>query len=460
MNYQSRKHNVLIIGAGPGGYVAAIRGAQLGLSVCVVEKNNVGGVCLNLGCIPTKAALKESEFLRQVRHQFQDGIKMEEQQLWEMLVESSRKPVETLRSAIEHLFKQYGVELIKGEGVFEDGKIVIKTDGGVIVPLADNVIIATGSKNAVIKGFEPDHERVITSDDVFCLKSLPARIAIIGGGAIGSEFATLFSGLSREIHLIEMMPHILPFLDDDISGVVEREFKKSKLNLHTGVQVESFTKGDSLTLRLSNGKNINVDCVLVATGRKPNTAFLSGLGVDMDYAGRIKVDASMRTNIPHLFAIGDCVGQMMLAHTASEEGIVAVETIAGREKEMDYSAIPVTVFTTPEVAYVGLTERGAKEKEIEIKTSSVLYRSIGRAHADNLITGKIKLVIRQDGIVLGGEMVGKNATEIVHTIALAVKQGIHYKELQDMIFAHPTYSELIREVADSFDNMAIHSGRR
>lgn len=452
-----RKFNLLIIGAGPGGYVSAIRAAQLGLKVCVVEKSMVGGVCLNLGCIPTKAGLKEAEKINYAIKEFGTQIKLKTDELWIRVKDASQKPLDDLRHGIENLFKLHNIELLRGEAYFENNRVIVKSNEKTYSPRADNIIIATGSSPATLKGIEPDHKRIITSDDVFSMTSPPERIAIIGGGAVGVEFATLFSVFSKEIHLIEMLPHILPFLDEDVSQTVTRELKKNRTNIHAGVKVEECYGDDKLQLHLSNGKKLEVDCILVAAGRRPNTDFLKESGIEIKPDGKIKVDESMRTNIAGIYAIGDCAGPMMLAHTASEEGIVAVETISGNMRKMDYSSIPLTVFSSPEVASVGLTESKARELGIPVQSSSILSRTLGRPRADKSIAGVIKLILDESGTIIGGEIVGRNATEIIHTIALSIKQKLNYKKLQDFVCAHPTYSELIREVAESIDGKAIHT---
>lgn len=450
--------NLLIIGAGPGGYVSAVRAAQSGLEVCVVEKADVGGVCLNLGCIPTKAALKEAERIKYALKQFSDYISLPPEELWKKVTDASQRPVNDLRQGIENLFKLHNIKLFRGEAYFENNKkVIVKSEETTYSQRAVNIIIATGSIPAPLSGIEPDHERIITSDDVFLFKKPPQRIAIIGAGVVGCEFATLLSGFSKEVHLIEMLPHVLPFLDEDISVTVERELKKNRIGIHTGVRVEECTKEDILKIHLSNGKTLEVDCVLVAGGRKPNTELLLRSSIEINKNGKVKVDANMRTNIAGVYAIGDCAGPMMLAHTASEEGIVAVETISGSKRQMDYSAIPLTVFSSPEVALVGLTESKAKEQGVPVKSSSILFRTLGRPQADNSIAGIIKLIINEDGRIIGCEIVGRNATEIIHTIALSIKQKLYYRELHDFICAHPTYSELIREVAESIDGKAIHT---
>ncbi len=455
-----KRFNLLIIGAGPGGYVSAIRASQLGLRVCVVEKAEVGGVCLNRGCIPTKAALKEAERINSLKEEFSDYVNLSVGELWKKVTSASREPVKYLRQGIENLFKLHNIELIRGEAYFENNKIFVKSQEKTSILQGDNIVIATGSRASIIKGIEPDHGRVITSDDVFFLEMPPQRIAIIGAGAVGVEFATLFSPFSQEVHLIEMLAHVLPFLDEEISVTVERELKKRKIFIHTGVKVEECRKEEMIKITLSNGKTLDVDCLLLAGGRRPNTEVLFRTPIELDENGKVKVDRSMRTNIAGVYAIGDCAGPMMLAHTASEEGIVAVETIAGHKREMDYSAIPLTVFSSPEVALVGLTESKAKKQGIPVRSSSILFRTLGRAQADKSIAGIMKLIVNEDGVIIGSQIVGRNATEMIHTIALAIRQRLNYKELQNFVCAHPTYSEVIREVAESMDNRAIHTKAR
>lgn len=454
---ESNKYDLIIIGAGPGGYVSAIRAGQSGMKVCVVERGEVGGVCLNLGCIPTKAGLKEAENIRGAQRYF-ENVKIPPEEMWQKIVSASMKPLNDLRKGIENLFKLHNVELIRGEAILdEENSVIVRTEKDKARLLADNIIIATGSRPAIIKGFEPDHKRIITSDDVFKLKIPPKRLAIIGGGAIGCEFATLFHGAVEEINIIEIMPHLLPFLDESVSQVVEREFRKNRINIYTGMGVRECRLNENVTLILNNGKSIEVDMVLLAGGRRANTECLSRSSVTVNENGKVKVDSQMRTNVPGIYAIGDCAGPMMLAHTASEEGIIAVETISGKERRMDYSAIPVTVFSSPEVASAGMTEKKAKEKGIACRVSDILYRSLGRPHADNAIAGMVRIVTDDEGRIIGSEIAGKNATEVIHVIALAIKQGLKYTELKDMVFAHPTYSELIRETVDLLDGLAIHS---
>lgn len=453
----SGRYDLLVIGAGPGGYVGAIRAAQAGLRVGVVESAEIGGVCLNRGCIPTKAALKEAENLKIAIKEAGGSFSPTPVELWQRIVNSVEPPLRILRNGIENLFKAHNISFIKGEALFDGNKLIVNTKDGTHIPEFHNLIIATGSRPSLISGINIDHKRFITSDDVFALQNPPERVAILGAGAVGCEFATLFSTFAKEVHLIEIMPHVLPFLDDELSTLVERELKKSRVTVHTGTKITEIKEGEDIKTWLENGKSIAVDLFLISAGRRPNTDFLRGSDIEVRDNGKVRVDSSMRTNRSGVYAIGDCAGEMMLAHTASEEGIVAVDNIIGKARKMDYSSVPVTVFTSIEVASVGLTEKRAITEKIKVKSSSILYRSIGRPQADYAIPGLIKIIVREDGVVVGGEIAGKNATEIIHTIALAIKLGITYQELKDTVFAHPTYSELIREVADSIDGMAIHT---
>lgn len=458
------KYDIAVIGAGPGGYVAGIRAAQLGAKVCVIEKDELGGVCLNRGCIPTKALIASVEAFNQMNRATTYGLTINgtvEANLPKMM-DRKKNVVNLMVRGVQTLFKSYGVALVKGEATLLDKNLIgIEANGSVDKIEADKIIIATGSRPASLPAFPIDGDKILSSDEALELQEVPETMLIIGAGAIGCEFAFILSGLGCQITMVEMLPHAVPLEDEDISLLLERELKKAKMRLITSQKVQSTQKNDDgmMVSILENGEELITEKILVSIGRSLNVESL-GLekaGIKQSERGAIVVNERMETNVEGIYAIGDVVGGAMLAYVASKEGLVAAENAMERNIKMDYSVIPVTIFTHPEIGSVGLKEREAKEKGIGYRIGRFPFRALGKAHALGEIAGEVKLIAdASTDKLLGAHIIGPHATDLIHQAALALKEGLTASELGDMIHSHPTLSEAIMEAAHDIHKMSIH----
>jgi len=454
------KYDIAIIGGGPGGYVAAIRAAQLGAKVCVVEKDEVlGGTCLNRGCIPTKAILHSAKMHRNLISAAKFGISASGISLdYRKVISRKDQIVNRLTNGIKFLFKTNAIEIIKGKAKIVSSGAIGITDGSQQSEVeAGNIIIATGSEPMKLSDISTDGEIIQTSKEILSCDNLPESILIIGAGAIGCEFADIFNSLGVKVRLVEMMDHILPEEDDEIASKLESIFKKRGIEVFTQTKVNKVEKRDSSSnVYLSGDKTFEVDRVLVAVGRSSN---ISEIGLEKNQIkldkNKISVNEYMQTNIPHIYAIGDITPGPMLAHVASKEGTVAVEHIMGMNSKMDYKVVPSCVYTDPEVAGVGLTEQKAKETH-EIKIGRFPLMASGKAMCIEEIEGLIKIIADKDtDEILGVRMIAPHATELIAECVLAMKTECTYTELAETIHAHPTISEAVMEAAADIDNMAI-----
>ncbi|MCK9419237.1 MAG: dihydrolipoyl dehydrogenase [Nitrospirae bacterium] len=454
-----------IIGAGPGGYVAAIRAAQKGAEVTVVEGAEVGGTCLNWGCIPTKTLIASAEALVRTRHAADFGIQVSGEVSYNLtkIRERKDKVVSTQVKGIRSLFKSWGVNLIEGRGsILSPGMVrVVRKDGTVVDVRFDKVIIATGSRPAKLPGFPFDGESVITSDEAIQLKDIPKSLLIIGAGVIGCEFAFIYNVFGAEVTMVEMMAHAISTEDEEMSGILERELKKAKIKLVTNVKVEKVDKGPDgmMVAKLSNGTEARAERILVSIGRSMNSENLGldTVGVVIGKRGEITVNDKMETNVPGIYAIGDVTGNMMLAHVASHQGLVAVDNALGGDSRMDYNVVPAGIFTMPEIGSVGLREKQAIEKGIKYRVGRFPFRGLGKAHAMGEITGMAKIIADEDtDKVIGVHICGAHATDLIHEGALAIKMGATARQLGDMIHAHPTLAEALMEAAEDVHTMAVH----
>ncbi len=457
-----------IIGAGPGGYVAALKAAQLGAQVTVIEDTEVGGTCLNRGCIPTKALVASSEALHKAKNLEEFGIEVtgDINPNLSKIMERKNKVVSTQVKGIRSLFKSWGVNLIEGRGmILTPEKVEVqKEDNTIEIIETDKIIIATGSRPAQIPTFPFDGEHIMSSDDALNMKSIPKSLIIIGAGVIGCEFACIFKELGTEVTMVEMMPRAVSTEDPEISEILEKELKKKKIKLMTAVKVER-VKGqhDGIHVYLADGKELVAEKLLVSIGRALNTENigLEAVGIKKGARGEILVNEKMETNIEGIYAIGDVTGGILLAHMASKEGIVAAYNACGIEKKIDYSVVPAAIFTSPEIGSVGLREHQAKDKGINIKTGHFQFRALGKAHAMGEIAGMIKVVADADtDKVLGVHIIGPHASDLVHEGALAMKTGLTVKEVADMIHAHPTLAEGLMEAAEDVHGEAIHAPKK
>ncbi len=461
-----KEFDIVVIGGGPGGYVAAIRGAQLGAKVALVEKDRLGGTCLNRGCIPTKALYYSAKTLSAVKRSKDFGVDAELRGFdLSKAVERKDGVVERLVNGVGQLLKANGVEVLRGEGYLSSkGRVAVKGEGGTEEVGAKNIIIATGSEPAMIPAFNIDRKNVLTSTEMLDLKELPGSVLIIGGGVMGCEFAAILSAFGSSVTVVELLPEILSTEDRQISRQVARSFKAAGISVLTGVTVEVVEPGEGrVKTRLADGREFVTDKVLVTIGRSFNSSGLGleALGVATE-KGRILVNSRMETNVEGVYAIGDVTGGMLLAHVASFEGITAVSNALGRTKEMDYSTVPYGIFTDPEVAGVGLKEKEAKEKGMDVKVGRFPYAASGKAMAMGEVDGFVQIVADPGtDRVLGCSIVGAHATDLIGEVALAVKSGAKTTDIAETIHAHPTLPELVMEAAEDVHGMAIHkAGRR
>ncbi len=458
-------YDVVIIGSGPGGYVAAIRAAQLKLKVAVVEKGKIGGVCLNIGCIPSKSLIHQSEIFRSQSKLESMGLKIDQSGFdYEQVFNASRKAADTLSRGVAYLFKKNNIEVITGTAVLSsDHEVTI--DGSRKVS-AGSIIVATGSRPRQIPGFEFDEQTVLSSDGALMLKKVPGKVLILGAGAIGAEFAHILNGFGSEVHLVEMMDRILPTEDAEVTTVLRRAFLKRGIKIYTSTKALSLKKNDSraeVTLQGGDGaqSTLTVDKVLVVTGRVPNTENigLEALGITT-VKGFIPVEDYGQTSVKSIYAIGDVVATPLLAHVASKEGEIAVEHIAGhppRAPRLDLMAVPGAVYCEPQIASFGLTEEQAVAKGVKFQKATFPYRGVGKAVAIEEADGMAKVLVNPDTReILGAHIVGAGATELIHEFLLARSSELLPEDIATMIHAHPTLSEVVMEGARAVEGWAIH----
>ena len=469
------KH-LAILGAGPGGYVAAIRAAQLGARVTVVENQALGGVCLNWGCIPSKALLSVVELGDKAKKAKDFGLLLNGPVAYDpaVMVARKNKVVSTLVKGIATLFKTWNIEYLEGTGELVDARTirVTKPDGTTLQVAADGIIIATGSSWPNLPLFPIDGTQIITSKQALDLARIPASLLIVGGGVEGCEFASLYSGLGPQVTLVELVPRILPLEDEEISQMMERELKKRGVDIRTGVTVDQIVRQpDVVTAHLRDGLSLNVEQVLVSVGRGFNSRGigLEKAGVQVGTRGEIVVNDRMETNIPGVYAIGDVVGKAMLAHVASQQGKVAVENFMGHARAIDYDVIPTGIFTLPEIGRVGLTEQQARDRCIGagkdpqqgVKVGRFRYGGLGKAQATGDIQGLVKVVVDAErDRILGVHILGAHATDLIHEAALAMHLGATVSRTAEMIHAHPTLAEGLMEAMEDVHGHAIHLARK
>jgi dihydrolipoamide dehydrogenase len=453
-----------ILGAGPGGYVAAIKAAQLGAQVTVIEENEVGGTCLNWGCIPTKALVASSEIFAKTRKLEDFGLELKGEVVpnFTKIIERKNRIVNTQIKGIRGLFKSWGITLKEGRGVFLSPREIRVTDrdGTQGIIETDKTVIATGSRPFQIPALPFDGKRILSSDNALTLQEIPKSLLIVGAGAIGCEFACIFSALGSEVTIVEVLPNALATEDREISELLEKEFRKKKIRLLTNMKAERVEiKNDSVRVFLSDGKEITAEKVLVSAGRLLNSENIGigDIGIRKGTGGEISVNQKMETSVSGIYAVGDVIGGFMLAHVASREGVIAARNAMGADEKIDYTAVPSAIFTSPEVASVGLKEHQADEKGIPVRTGHLQFRSLAKAHAIGEIEGLIKVVSdKQSDRILGVHIIGPHASDLIHEAALAVSRGLSTKDIAETIHAHPTLSEVLMEAAEDVHGEAVH----
>jgi dihydrolipoamide dehydrogenase len=457
--------DLVVIGGGPGGYVAALRGAQLGMKTALIEQDRLGGVCSNWGCIPTKALLKSAAVLHTVKEAKRYGIEVPEYRIhFGTVIKRSRQAAERLSKGVAFLLKKHGVRHIEGRATLRSRTVIDVTAGKQQLKVqAGKIILATGGRPRTIPGLEPDGDRVIGSREAMLLPQPPRRLVIIGGGAIGVEFAYFFNEFGTAVHLVEMLPRILPGEDEEISRELEKSFRKSGIQITTGAQVARIdrlkTKVKVTVNRGDETEVIEGEQALVAVGVVGN---IEGIGLETvgvtTTDGLIAIDARCQTSIPGIYAVGDVTGPPYLAHRASAQGVVAAEHAAGRTvRPLDDANIPACVYCEPQVASVGLTEQAAREQGYDVKVGRFPFRANGKALAAGETTGFVKLVFdRRYGELLGGHIIGAEATEMIAELGTAKALETTWEELATTIHAHPTLSEAVMEAALDAFRGSIH----
>lgn len=468
--------HIAIIGAGPGGYVAAIRAAQLGAHVTVIENQKLGGVCLNWGCIPSKALLSVVELGDKAKHASELGLKLQGSVGYDLarMVARKNKVVDGLVKGIGTLFKTWAIEHFDGTGELLDQRTVrvVKQDGTEARVQADAIILATGSSWPNLPLFPVDGRQIITSKEALDLTDIPTNLLIVGAGVEGCEFASLYSGMGTRVTLVELMPRILPLEDEEIANFMARELKKRGVEILTGTTIEKVERQDgAIKAVLKDGTALAAEKLLVSVGRGFNSKGigLERAGVEIGRREEILVNERLETNVPGIYAIGDVVGKAMLAHVASAQGKVAVANILGHRREINYNVVPAGIFTLPEIGRVGLTEQQAREQsqkqgknpETAVKVGRFRYAALGKAQGIGETTGLFKVIAdAEGGTILGVHIIGAHATDLVHEAALAMHLGATASKVAEMIHAHPTLSEGMMEAAEDVEGMAIHLARK
>lgn len=458
-------YELIVVGAGPGGYVAAIKAAKLGIRTAVVEEREVGGTCLNRGCIPAKAMIHAATLYEEMKDAEQFGIMAENVRFdYEKIIDYKQGVITQLVGGVEQLFKGNGVDMIRGRGVLHAGKEVHVTaaDGNVTVYTADNIILAAGSKPVVLNIPGMKLPGVISSDELFKLRERPDSIAIIGGGVIGVEFANAFSYFGTKVTIIEGMDRILPNMDREISQNLKMIMKKRGVDIYTNAMVKGLEEDGELTavhfVQKDEEKSVSAQYVLCSVGRGPNTKglFAEDATPDME-RGRILVDEHFQSSIPGVYAIGDCVIGMQLAHTASAQGIVTVEHLAGKESSIDLDVVPACVYTNPEIASVGITEDEAKTTGLDVIVGKYIMGGNGKSLITREDRGFIKVVARADDHrLVGAQMMCARATDMISEMAVAIANNMTAEQMVKAIRPHPTYNEGVGEAIEELLGEAIH----
>ncbi len=456
------KYDAVVIGGGPGGYVAAIRLAQHGKKTALVEREFIGGECLNYGCIPSKILIENvKHFYKLSTSRLLRNGKID----WNALQEKKKKLVNKIREGVEYLLRGYNVKIYKGEAKIINNLIInIENGSGTQTRIhGGNIVIATGTSPISLPTIPYDHTRIISAREALELPTIPSSLLIVGGGAIGLELGTIYAKLGSKVTIVEIMDQLLPGIEKDIVRLVERRLRQLGVNIFLSSRiVSSEVKEDKVRafIETSNETIEHVsDYALVSVGKRPlvSQMGLDNIGLELNEKGFIKVDEYCRTNLENVYAVGDITGPPFLAHKASRQGIIAADNISGEKKIFDASTIPLAIFTDPEIAMVGLTKDEAEKRNYKVKVARFSYSSLGRAIAEEELEGFIRIISDQEsGTLLGVQIVGSRATEIIGEAALAVKNKLTIDELADTIHPHPTFSELYSEVAEAALFKPIH----
>ncbi|MBD14320.1 MAG: dihydrolipoyl dehydrogenase [Planctomycetaceae bacterium] len=455
--------DLLVVGAGPGGYIAALKGAQLGARVGIVEKHELGGTCLNYGCIPSKALLASAEILHTVRESGRWGVEVSGQVGfdWKKITDHKTRTIGQLRGGIASLLKGRSVTHLQGLATLDaPGRVVVqgKSDKREVVT-AKHIVLATGSSPIRIPGWPDDPDYVCTSDEAVHWTSLPSRLLIVGGGVIGCEFACMMQSFGVQVTIVEMLPHLLATLDNELGTELHKIFKARGISCHLDTKVEDMQLTKSgVRVRLSSAESLEFDRVLVATGRKPNThhVALDQAGISADGRGFVSVNEQLETNVPNHYCIGDANGMSMLAHAASSQGVAVAENALGKKAPWQ-AKIPAAVYTFPEVAAVGMSQQEATAAGLPIAIGRFPLAHLGKAMATRQTDGFVKMIRhRETGQLLGAHMIGHNATECIAAATGLLQQQVSMQDIAETVWAHPTISEAIKEAAEDSLGLGLH----
>ncbi len=458
----ARSYDVAILGGGPGGYTAGFRAAQRGASVCCIEAKDLGGTCLNVGCIPSKAMLHAGELHWNISRAGNFGISVGRVSVHApALMQRTQNVVASLRKGLEQLMRARKIDLISGRGrLTSRDTLAVTTDGGEVRIKARAIIIATGSRPIRPDGWPWDSPNVITTDEATTACSLPKSVIVIGGGVIGCEMATIYAELGIKTTVVEMLARLLAPLEADASTAATRSLKQRGATILTGSPITDLkADGASVTCTLANGETIRAEQALVAVGRAPNVEDIALEQIGVELAdGIIRVDERCKTNVEGIYAVGDVAAKQQYAHLASRMGIVAAENATGHDAQDNRTVVPMCVYTHPQIAAVGLSEDKARSKCPSVRVSSFPYRASGMAHATGQPEGSVKLVAEADsGLILGSLVIGASATEIIGQVALAMRCGVTVQQIAETIHVHPTFAEGIGEAAHAWCSFPIHT---
>lgn len=437
--------DIAVIGSGPGGYVAAIKASQEGKKVCLIEKGEIGGTCLNVGCIPTKTLLAGAELVSKLKGAAEFGIKLGSVEVdYAQMKKRKDGVIAKMRRGLEGLIVSHGVTILKGKASFASSKeIVIEGESPKTIQ-AERIILATGSEPLDIPAFPCDHERVFNSTSILEMTHLPKHLVIIGGGYIGCEFASLYSALGIKVTILEALDSIVKLQGKTIAEALTKSFMKQGIEIKTNVMVERIEKGDQLTVHCKGDQQFSCDAVLVSIGRKVVSSGLKleNTGVKVSDRGVIDVNSSMQTNVPHIYAIGDVTGKVLLAHVASHQGIVAALSAVGKKGHINYDAIPAVIFTHPEIATVGMSFEKAQEAGFDAQVGKFPFQALGKAVAAGETEGFAQVIIdKKTGQILGAEVVGHDAASLIAEMGLAIANELTVECITETVHAHPTLPE-------------------
>lgn len=465
--------HIVVIGSGPGGYVAALRAAHHGAAVTLVEKDLIGGTCLNRGCIPAKTILASAHALHCAKSGDEYGFAVTGEVRPDLgrMIDRKQSVVDKVRSNVEMLLKKAKVDVMRGTARLAPSgggglppRVVVETPDGESTIEADKVIVATGSEPVLLPMFDFGHPSILTSTDALELKELPESMLIVGAGVIGCEFGSFFAELGTQITMVEMMPQMLPLEDNRLAKQFQQVFRKKGIQVLLKTKVESISKygDDHVVAKLSDGSEVTVERLLVSVGRRPNSKGigLEECGIETDARGFVVVNDYLETNVPGVYAIGDVNGGMMLAHVASHEAFIAVDNCLGERKARDLRFVPSCTYTEPEVASVGLTEEQALESGYQPVTGSYRFAALGKAIAMGDEVGYVQLVAdKESDLLLGANMMGPHVTDVIHEVAVALQAGITVTKLGETIHAHPTLAEAVMEAAHDVHKESVHVAR-